>query len=84
MKKQNSPQKRLEARLSPVYEKVILADGRGFAGFTVLYKDGEFENYVLFFNQNTQAEIVAAVKARHLQWSASAEINISEDLLNEK
>jgi hypothetical protein len=58
------------SKLSPVYDKVF-PDGRGFAGFTIFFQDGEFENYIRFFSQNTHAEVLVAVKDEYRQWAAT-------------
>jgi len=78
MKKHQEDQIPEFAKLSPVYEKVM-QEGRGFAGFTILYKNGEFENFVRFFSSNTHDEVLEAVKTRYQIWTASIHTNNLEE-----
>lgn len=78
----NSYQIVQEPKLSPVYENLNKSDGRGFAGFTILHRDGGFENYVLFFDRNTHDEILAAVKAKHEQCSTMAKKHMLNDKID--
>ncbi len=67
-----------EPRLSAVCDKVLKPNGNGFAGFTVLYSDSDFENYILFFTQKTHEAVVAVVNARHQQWLGTLQMRHPE------
>lgn len=60
-------------QLSPIYEKVLMPGGGGFAGFTVNYGNDVFKNYVRFFTPDNKAEIMAQVLAKHLQYAKNGE-----------
>jgi len=68
-------------RISPVYDKVFLPKGDGFAGFTIYFSEESFTNHIQYFDRDTRSQVTEQVIAIHERYIKACQ-RIEENLRN--
>jgi len=68
-------------RISPVYDKVFLPQGDGFAGFTIYFSEESFTNHIQYFDKDTRVQVTDQVIAIHQRYLIACQ-RIEENLRN--